>query len=174
MALGQCRKIVRQLGAAVEIASDTAGAARQLAERPDPTRAALAPEIAAELYGLEILARGVEDEARNTTRFLIMSGAADPPAPPFTQRCLTGFVFEVRNVPAALYKVLGGFATNGVNMIKLESYMQEGGFTATTFYAEVDGRPEDIGLARGFEELAFYSSRFQILGVFPADKFRDR
>jgi prephenate dehydratase len=173
MALGQCRKTLRRLGLATEIASDTAGAARALAERPDPTRAAIAPALAAELYGLDILARGIEDEHSNTTRFLVMTGEAAPAAPSFTDRCLTGFVFQVRNVPAALYKVLGGFATNGVNMTKLESYMEGGGFTATTFYAEVDGRPEDRGLALAFEELAFFSQRFEILGVFPADPFRE-
>jgi prephenate dehydratase len=174
MALGQCRKAIRRLKLATEIASDTAGAARALADKPDPTRAAIAPALAAELYGLDILMRNLEDEHTNTTRFLVMTADKAPPPPPFTERCITGFVFQVRNVPAALYKVMGGFATNGVNMTKLESYMQGGGFTATTFYAEVDGRPEDRGLALAFEELAFFSDRFEILGTFPADPFRDR
>jgi prephenate dehydratase len=174
MALGQCRKVLRRLGVATEVASDTAGAARQLAERPDGARAAIAPALAAELYGLDILLRDIEDEHHNTTRFIVMSGQDQPPPPSFTERCVTGFVFQVRNVPAALYKVMGGFATNGVNMTKLESYMEGGAFTATTFYAEVDGRPEDRGLALAFEELAFFSQRFEILGVFPADPFRDR
>ncbi len=174
MALGQCRKAIRRLKVATEIASDTAGAARALADHPDPTRAAIAPALAAELYGLDILLRGIEDEHHNTTRFLVMTADKDPPPPPFTSRCVTGFVFQVRNVPAALYKVMGGFATNGVNMTKLESYMEGGGFTATIFYAEVDGRPEDRGLALAFEELSFFSERFEILGVFPADPFRDR
>jgi prephenate dehydratase len=174
MALGQCRRALRRLNVRTEVASDTAGAARRLAEAPDPARAAIAPALAAELYGLQILMRGLEDERHNTTRFLVMSGEADPPAPPYTERCVTGFVFQVRNVPAALYKVMGGFATNGVNMTKLESYMEGGGFTATIFYAEVDGRPQDRGLALAFEELAFFSERFEILGVFPADPYRDR
>jgi prephenate dehydratase len=174
MALGQCRKALRRLNVRTEIASDTAGAARSLAEAPDPTRAAIAPALAAELYGLEVLMRGLEDERHNTTRFLVMSADANPPSPAFTDRCVTGFVFQVRNVPAALYKVMGGFATNGVNMTKLESYMEGGGFTATTFYAEADGRPEDRGLALAFEELAFFSQRFEVLGVFPADQYRDR
>jgi len=174
MALGQCRKAIRRLKVRTEIASDTAGAARELADHPDPARAAIAPALAAEIYGLEILQRGLEDEHHNTTRFLVMTADRTPPPPPFTSRCVTGFVFQVRNVPAALYKVMGGFATNGVNMTKLESYMEGGGFTATIFYAEVDGRPEDRGLALAFEELAFFSDRFEILGVFPADPFRDR
>ena len=174
MALGQCRKAIRRLKVKTEIASDTAGAARELADHPDPTRAAIAPALAAEIYGLEILQRGLEDEHHNTTRFLVMTADKTPPPPPFTSRCVTGFVFQVRNVPAALYKVMGGFATNGVNMTKLESYMEGGGFTATIFYAEVDGRPEDRGLALAFEELGFFSESFEILGVFPADPFRDR
>jgi len=174
MALGQCRKAIRRLKVKTEIASDTAGAAKALAEHPDPARAAIAPALAAEVYGLNILLRDIEDERHNTTRFLVMTADKDPPPPPFTSRCVTGFVFQVRNVPAALYKVMGGFATNGVNMTKLESYMEGGGFTATIFYAEVDGRPEDRGLALAFEELAFFSERFEILGVFPADPFRDR
>ncbi len=174
MALGQCRRLLKELGARAEIAADTAGAAKALAERPDPHRAVLAPALAAELYGLEILARNVEDDPTNTTRFLVMTAERAPPPPPFTQRCVTSFVFRVRNVPAALYKALGGFATNGVNMTKLESYMEGGSFTATEFYAEVDGRPEERGLALAFEELGFFCSRFEVLGVYPADPYRDR
>jgi prephenate dehydratase len=174
IALGQCRKTLRRLGLAEEAAGDTAGAARQLAERPDPTRAALAPALAAEIYGLDILARDIEDEHNNTTRFLIMTGEKAPAPPPPGATCITAFVFRVRNLPAALYKALGGFATNGVNMSKLESYMENGAFTATFFYAEVDGRPEDQALARAFEELAFFSEKFEVLGVFPADPFRLR
>ncbi|HEY9217825.1 MAG TPA: prephenate dehydratase domain-containing protein, partial [Phenylobacterium sp.] len=145
-----------------------------LAQRPDPTRAAISPALAAEIYGLEILMRDIEDERHNTTRFLVMTADKDPPAPPFTAPCITSFVFRVRNLPAALYKALGGFATNGVNMTKLESYMENGTFTATFFYSEVDGRPEDRGVARAFEELQFFSERFEILGVYPADPFRTR
>ncbi len=174
IALGQCRKLLRRLKVATEAAGDTAGAARALAQSPDPTRAVIAPALAAEIYDLEILVRDVEDERHNTTRFLVMTAEAEPPRPPFTEQCLTSFVFRVRNVPAALYKAMGGFATNGVNMTKLESYMENGAFSATMFYSEVEGRPEDRGLALAFEELSFFCERFEILGVFPADAFRSR
>jgi prephenate dehydratase len=174
IALGQCRKTVLRLKAATEPAGDTAGAARQLAQRPDRTRAALAPALAAEIYGLEILLRDIEDERHNTTRFLVMTAAGNVEPAPFTAPCITSFVFRVKNLPAALYKALGGFATNGVNMGKLESYMENGVFSATFFYAEVDGRPEDIGLARAFKELEFFSEKFEILGTYPADPFRNR
>ena len=110
----------------------------------------------------------------NTTRFLVMTADKAPPPPPFTSRCITSFCFKVKNIPAALYKAMGGFATNGVNMTKLESYMEGGAFTATFFYAEVDGRPEDRGLALALEELGYFSEKVEILGVFPADPFRDR
>ena len=172
IALGQCRKVLRRLKVATESAGDTAGAAKALAGRPDLTRAAIAPELAAQIYGLEILLRDVEDEKHNTTRFLVMSAEKKPPRPPAGVDCVTSFVFRVRNLPAALYKALGGFATNGVNMTKLESYMENGAFTATFFYAEVDGRPEDQALVHAFEELGFFSERFEILGVYPADPYR--
>jgi len=174
IALGQCRKTLRRMGLKTEATGDTAGAAKMLAEHPDPTKAAVSPALAAELYGLTILARDIEDEHHNTTRFLIMTAEKTPAPPPFTAPCVTSFIFRVKNLPAALYKALGGFATNGVNMTKLESYMENGAFTATFFYSEVDGRPEDIGLARAFEELSFFSERFEILGVYPADPFRSR
>ncbi len=174
IALGQCRKVIRRLKLATEAAGDTAGAAKALADAPDTSRAAIAPALAAEIYGLEILLRDVEDERHNTTRFLVMSGEANPPRPPYTQQCITAFVFRVRNVPAALYKALGGFATNGVNMTKLESYMEGGSFSATVFYSEVEGRPEDRGLALAIDELKFFCERFELLGVFPADPFRAR
>ncbi|MBC7669932.1 prephenate dehydratase [Caulobacter sp. DWR2-3-1b2] len=174
IALSQCRHSLKKLGLAHESAGDTAGAAKALALKPDPTRAAVAPALAAEIYGLDILARDIEDERNNTTRFLVMTAEKAPEAPAFTHRCVTSFVFKVRNLPAALYKVLGGFATNGVNMTKLESYMEGGAFTATFFYAEVDGRPEDRSLALAFDELKFFSDKFEILGVYPADPFRDR
>jgi prephenate dehydratase len=172
IALGQCRATLRRLGARTEPAGDTAGAAKALAERPDPTRAAIAPALAARLYGLAILMSDIEDAAHNTTRFLVMSADPHPPAPAAGAACVTSFAFRVRNIPAALYKALGGFATNGVNMTKLESYMENGAFTATFFYAEVDGRPADAPLARAFEELGFFSDHFEILGVFAADPFR--
>ena len=174
IALSQCRQSLKKLGLAHESAGDTAGAAKALALKPDPTRAAVAPALAAEIYGLDILARDIEDERNNTTRFLVMTAEKTPEPPPFTHRCVTSFVFKVRNLPAALYKALGGFATNGVNMTKLESYMEGGHFTATFFYAEVDGRPEDRSLALAFDELKFFSDKFEILGVYPADPFRDR
>ena len=174
IALHQCRRSLKKLGVETEAVGDTAGAARALAQNPDPTKAAIAPALAAEIYGLDILARDIEDERHNTTRFLVMTADKAPPAPAFTQRCITSFCFRVKNLPAALYKAMGGFATNGVNMTKLESYMEGGAFTATFFYAEVDGRPEDRGLALALEELAFFTDRIEILGVFPADPFRDR
>jgi len=170
----QCRKVLRGLGVEVEAASDTAASARILSLAPDPGRAAIAPALAAELYGLDILMRDIEDEAHNTTRFLIMTADKTPPGPPAGVPCITSFAFRVRNLPAALYKAMGGLATNGVNMTKLESYMENGAFTATFFYAEVDGRPEDPALARALEELSFFSDHVEILGVFPADSFRTR
>lgn len=174
MALAQCRNLFRTYGFTPETVGDTAGAARALAEHPDPTRGALAPPGAAALYGLETLLRGVEDEGDNTTRFVVLTADPKPAPPPPGARCVTSFVFQVRNVPAALYKALGGFATNGVNMTKLESYAEGGSFTATMFYAEVIGRPEDAAVARAFEEIDFFTKRFEVLGVFEADPARDR
>jgi len=172
IAFAQCRGTIARLGLAREPVSDTALAARQLSERPDPTRAAIAPALAARLYGLDILLPDIEDTRNNTTRFLIMTADADAPAPTPGVKCVTSFVFRVRNLPAALYKALGGFATNGVNMTKLESYMENAAFTATFFYSEIDGRPGDEAVARAFEELQFFSERFEILGVYPADPYR--
>jgi prephenate dehydratase len=173
-ALAQCRRTIKRLKVQTEAAGDTAGSAKLLAEHPDRSKAAISPALAAEIYGLEILARDIEDEHHNTTRFLVMTADKDPPAPPFTEPCITSFVFRVRNLPAALYKAMGGFATNGVNISKLESYMEGGAWSATFFYAEADGRPEDRDLARAFEELQFFSERFEVLGVYPADPFRTR
>jgi prephenate dehydratase len=170
-ALGQCRKIIRRLGLKPIVAGDTAGSAREVAEAGDRSRASLAPRMASGIYGLDILAEDVEDEASNTTRFIILSREASW-APAGNGQTVTSFVFRVRNLPAALYKGLGGFATNGVNMTKLESYMVEGQFTATQFYAEVDGHPEEPALARALEELAFFSREFRVLGVFPSHPFR--
>jgi prephenate dehydratase len=171
-ALGQCRRLIRRLSLKAVVAGDTAGAAREIAEIGDPSRAALAPALAAEVYGLDILERDVEDEAHNTTRFVVFSPEAEPVAPG-TGPCVTSFVFRVRNIPAALYKALGGFATNGVNMSKLESYMMDGEFTATQFYAEVDGHPEDPGLARALDELDFFSRELRVIGTYPAHPFRE-
>ncbi len=170
-ALGQCRKIIRRLGLKPIVAGDTAGSAREVAQAGDRTRASLAPRMAAKIYGLNVLAEDVEDEASNTTRFIVLS-KEERWAPAGNGPTVTSFVFRVRNLPAALYKALGGFATNGVNMTKLESYMVEGQFTATQFYAEVDGHPDDPALSRALEELAFFSREFRILGVFPAHPFR--
>ena len=172
IALAQCRKTIRRLKLKTEQVGDTALSAKLLSEHPDPAKAAIAPALAAELYGLEIVARDIEDTHNNTTRFLVMTADKAPAPPPFTSPCVTSFVFRVRNLPAALYKAMGGFATNGVNMTKLESYMENGAFTATFFYSEVDGRPEDRNLALAFEELQFFSEQFEILGVYPADPFR--
>jgi prephenate dehydratase len=170
-ALGQCRKIVREHGWSTVVSDDTAGAAREVAELGDPTVAALSPRAAAELYGLRILATDVEDEHHNTTRFLALSREPRVPARDGSP-AITTFVFRVRNVPAALYKALGGFATNGVNMTKLESYQLGGTFFATQFYADVEGHPEDPGVALALEELAFFSVELRVLGVYPAHPYR--
>ncbi len=172
-AWGQCRRFLRPLGVTLEAASDTAASARILGDHPDPRKAAIAPALAADIYGLEILARDIEDTRNNTTRFVVLTAEPDPAPPPADVACVTSFVFRVRNLPAALYKALGGFATNGVNMTKLESYMENGVFAATFFYSEVDGRPDDPHVARAFEELGFFSEQFEILGVYPADPFRN-
>jgi prephenate dehydratase len=172
-ALGQCRGVIRELGLTPVVSGDTAGAAREVAEAKDPTQAAIAPPLAAEIYGLEILRRDVEDEEHNTTRFIVLSRDFDQ-APRDAGHVVTTFIFNVRNLPAALYKALGGFATNGVNMTKLESYMVEGHFTATQFLAEVDGHPDDPSVKNALEELAFFTTEVKVLGVYPADEFRSR
>lgn len=171
MALGQCREAIRRLGLGAIVAADTAGSAREVAAVGDVTRAAIASELAARTYGLEILARDIEDAQHNTTRFLVLAREpedADPGEGPL----ITTLVFRVRNVPAALYKALGGFATNGVNMTKLESYMLDGDFAATQFYADVEGHPADRGLAFALEELGFFSHEVTILGTYPAHPYR--
>jgi prephenate dehydratase len=170
-ALGQCRKVIREMGLKAVIEADTAGAARMLREDGDRTKAVIASKLAAEIYGLEILRSDIEDAEHNTTRFITLAAdrqdaaAGDGPV-------VTTFVFRVRNVPAALYKALGGFATNGVNMTKLESYMVDGAFTATMFYADIEGHPADRAVARALEECAFFSSEFRIFGAYPASPFR--
>jgi prephenate dehydratase len=170
-ALGQCRKIIRKLGLKTVVAGDTAGSAREIAEWGDPTKASLATKLAGEIYGLDSLGVDVEDEAHNTTRFVVLSKTPRW-APAAEGPLVTTFVFRVRNVPAALYKALGGFATNGVNMTKLESYMIEGEFAATQFLSDVDGHPDDPSLRRALEELQFFSKEVRILGVYPAHSFR--
>ncbi|MBX9712095.1 MAG: prephenate dehydratase [Xanthobacteraceae bacterium] len=170
-ALGQCRKIIRELKIKSVVAADTAGSAREIAEAGDKTRAAIASKLAAKIYGLDILAEDIEDESHNTTRFVVL--ACEPKWPKQGSGPLvTSFVFRVRNLPAALYKAMGGFATNGVNMTKLESYMVEGNFFATQFYADVDGHPDDRRLAFALEELKFFSKELRIVGVYPAHPFR--
>jgi len=171
MALGQCRNIIRKLGLKAVVGADTAGAARHVAEVGDPTQAAIASRLAAEIYGLDIIAENIEDEAHNTTRFIILAREGEW-APADNGPTVTTFVFRVRNVPAALYKALGGFATNGVNMTKLESYQLDGEFFATQFYADVDGHPDDRALKLALEELAFFSKELRILGVYPAHSYR--
>mgnify|MGYP001031726824 CR=1 FL=1 len=170
-ALGQCRNIIRKLGIKPVVAADTAGSARIVAERGDKCCAAIASRLAAKIYGLDILAEDVEDEAHNTTRFVVL--AREPKwAKAGSGLLVTSFVFRVRNLPAALYKAMGGFATNGVNMTKLESYMVDGNFFATQFYADVEGHPDDKGLAFALEELKFFSREFRIVGVYPGHPFR--
>ncbi len=173
VALGQVRKLIAQSGAMPVAEYDTAGAAEIVARLNNPEDAAVASSLAGELHGLEILRRNVEDEPHNTTRFYVMAREAlalalEQPG------LMTTFVFNVRNVPAALYKALGGFATNGVNMTKIESYMLNGSFTATQFLAEVEGHPAQPALRLAFEELAFFSTEIKILGTYPADPFRKR
>ena len=169
-ALSQCRNLIRRLGLAAIVAADTAGAAAEIAERGDPSVAAIASELAGRVYGLQSLLENIEDAKHNTTRFLVM--AREPRLPPRSTPAVTTFVFSVRNVPAALYKAMGGFATNGINMTKLESYMVGGEFTATQFYADVEAHPEDRPLELALEELRFFSREVKILGVYPAHPTR--
>lgn len=170
-ALGQCRTTLRALGLTPVVAADTAGSARQVAADGDPTAAAIASRLAAEIYGLEILRSDITDEAHNTTRFVVMSAEPEPAARDAT--VMTSFLFRVRNVPAALYKALGGFATNGVNMVKLESYQLGGRFFVSMFYADIEGHPEDENVALALEELHFFSADVRILGTYPASPFRE-
>lgn len=170
-ALGQCRELIRELGVKAVVAADTAGSAAEVARRGDKSVAAIASSLAGELYGLQSLRANIEDAEHNTTRFLIMT--KEPINPDPSTPVVTTFVFRVRNVPAALYKAMGGFATNGVNMTKLESYMVDGQFSATMFYADVEGHPDDPALRRALDELAFFSKEMKILGVYPAHAFRE-
>ena len=171
VALGQCRRFLKERGIEPVTAADTAGSAKQVAELGDPTHAAIASKLAGELNNLEVLVEDIEDADHNTTRFLVMSRRKIE-ADRLAGDAITSFVFEVRNVPAALYKALGGFATNGVNMVKLESYMINGSFTATQFYAEVEGHPDDRNVELALEELGFFSKRMKVLGVYPASPYR--
>lgn len=171
--LPQCRKFIKQHNLKTHVAADTAGSARMVSEWQDPTKAAIAPKIAAEIYGLNILAENIEDAAHNTTRFIVFS-KDKAVFEPNGDTMVTSFLFRVRNVPAALYKAMGGFATNGVNMTKLESYQVEGGFSATQFYAEVEGHPEDKALKNALEELAFFTTEIKVFGTYKRNDFRDK
>ena len=172
-ALGQCRKYIRKNGWKGVIAGDTAGAARLIADLKDRSMAALAPRLAAELYGLDILEENVEDSSSNVTRFVVLTKSKEWVARPTPDaQMMTTFMFRVRNVPAALYKAMGGFATNGVNMTKLESY-QLGAFTATLFYADIEGHPDDPHVKLALEELKFFSREMRILGVYPRSPSRE-
>ena len=170
-ALSQCRKIVDRLGLTAVVYVDTAGAAAEVAAADDPSRAAIASRLAAETYGLQIVEADIEDEPHNTTRFVVLAGKPFDPGPDGGP-VITSFMFQCRNVPAALYKCLGGFATNGVNMTKLESYMVDGIFSATVFFAEVDGHPADPALGRALGELDYFSREVRIMGVYSAHPFR--
>jgi prephenate dehydratase len=172
-ALSQCRKLVRKLKLKPVVAIDTAGAAAELAQSRDTSVAVIASELAGKIYGLKTLKKNVEDADHNTTRFLIMARKPKP-APHDARKVVTTFVFNVRNVPAALYKAMGGFATTGINMTKLESYMVGGDFTATQFYADVEGHPKSRALQLAFAELKFVTHRLMILGTYPAHPFRDK
>ena len=168
--LPQCAGFLQEHGIRGRVSPDNARAAREVAENRDKNVAALASELAGEIYGLDVLAKHIEDHDRNTTRFLIMS--PNPEHGRRDENMITTFVFRVRSVPAALYKAMGGFATNGVNMVKLESYMVDGSFTATQFYADIEGHPDDESVARAFEELDYFTSYMKILGTYPADRPR--
>ena len=165
--LPQCGRFLRQHGITGKTSTDNAKAARDVSEGNDMTVGALASELAGEIYDLDVLARHIEDHERNTTRFLVMSREPD-----YRRRgdhgMMTSFVFRVRNIPAALYKAMGGFATNGVNMTKLESYMVGGDFNATQFYAEIEGHPDDRNVQLALEELDYFTDHLLLMGVFPS------
>ena len=171
MALGQCRGVIAELGLRAKMAGDTAGAARRLSEGKASDEAVIASAKAAEIYGLKIARADIEDAGHNTTRFLVMGREPEDPIPGEVD-VMTSFVFQVRNIPAALYKVLGGFATNGVNMTKLESYQLDGSFSATMFYADIEGHPQDESVRLALEELSFFSSKMTVLGVYPSARRR--
>ncbi len=175
-ALGQCRNVIRKLGIKAVVAADTAGSAREVSEAGDKTRASIATKLAAKIYGLRVLATNIEDAKHNTTRFVVLSRTEKWARPKPRQKVVTTFIFQVRNIPAALYKALGGFATNGINMTKLESYMVGGSFAATQFYADVEGHPDDRALELALEELDFVCQpkTLKILGVYPAHPFRKK
>ncbi|MCC7305301.1 MAG: prephenate dehydratase [Alphaproteobacteria bacterium] len=168
-AIPQCAKVIKKLGLKAHVHADTAGSAAEIAEKGDKTHGAIASELAAKIYGLDILQRDVHDEHHNTTRFLVLS--REPQIPEVQENVITGLMFEVRNIPAALYKTLGGFATNGLSMTKLESYVDEN-FQAARFYCEVEGHPESDAFKLALEEMGFYAREVRFLGAWPAHKSR--
>jgi len=170
-ALAQCREQLSQLGVATRARADTAGSAQEVAELNDPTIGALAPPLAGKIYGLQVLRSRFEDRIGNTTRFVVLSRARRDPDP-HGGPSMTSLIFEVRSVPAALYKALGGFATNSVNITKLESYISGEKFSVARFYAEIEGHPAQANVAQAFEELDYFSKNVRVLGVYPADDFR--
>ncbi len=170
-ALGQCRKTLDSLGISREVYADTAAAAKHVAELSDPSIGAIASSLAGEIYGLESIKKDIEDASHNTTRFVVFSREPLKDLP-LGAPTMTSFIFQVRNTPAALYKVMGGFATNGINMTKLESYQLGGEISATQFYADIEGHPDDIGVKNAFEELEFFTDVFRILGSYPQSQYR--
>ncbi|MEG3617124.1 prephenate dehydratase [Magnetovibrio sp. PR-2] len=170
-ALNQCRGIIKELGLTPTVHADTAGAAHMISQQSDPSKGAIASKLAGEIYDLEDLRANIEDAEHNTTRFLIMAGA--PQTQPLGEGIvMTSFVFRVQSIPAALYKALGGFATNGVNMTKLESYIIDGSFQAAQFYAEVEGHPDEKPMQLAFDELKHFTSSLKIMGTYPASSYR--
>jgi prephenate dehydratase len=171
-ALGQCRKAIKELGLTDKQWGDTAGAARHVAELGDASVAAIASRLAGEIYGLDVLRADIEDASNNMTRFLIVGREPDDP-PNDGRSVITTLLFRVRNVPAALYKAMGGFATNGVNVTKLESYQLGGSFNATEFYADIEGHPDSLPVRRALEELQFFSAKVTVVGIYPAHPYRN-
>lgn len=172
-ALAQCRRMIRELGLEAVAVADTAGAAKDVADRGDPKTAAIASSLAGQIHGLEVLRKRIEDRLGNTTRFVIMSRTRVDPDPR-NGPCMTSFVFQVRSVPAALYKALGGFATNGVNITKLESYITDASFTVAQFYAEIEGHPSERHVDYALDELQFFSTKLKIIGTYPRHPQRHR
>ncbi|MDH5722600.1 MAG: prephenate dehydratase [Alphaproteobacteria bacterium] len=172
-ALPQCRKFLSGLEASQHVHADTAGAAAEISERQDKAHGAIASELAAEIYGLDILEREIEDKKYNTTRFLVLSGEPEFPDVEEDGDIITSLLFEVRNIPAALYKALGGFATNGLSLTKLESYVDEN-FQAARFYCDVEGHPESTEFNRALEELGFFAKDVKLLGAYKAHSFRKK
>ncbi len=170
-ALGQCRRTMDALGIKREVFADTAAAAKHVSELGDPTIGAVASSLAGEIYGLESIRKDIEDASHNTTRFVVFSREPLKNLPQ-DEPTMTSFIFQVRNTPAALYKVMGGFATNGINMTKLESYQLDGAISATQFYADIEGHPDDIGVKHAFDELAFFTHEYRILGSYPQSQYR--